>query len=490
MRHTRPSGGRRATRRTRALPHRAARCALLVAAPDGQVYAHPDLDLVVDDGVAPRPAEPADLSPLPPGWELMQLPATRPLGFDRATGRIEVVDRCDLGGVTFEPRAVAVHPPPGFVRTHLPAARYLGEGWIAPTVRDPGEGRPGLPLWAYTAVGATGATHAAALFQADELSRWAPELYGTPDLTQRVAQRLRAEPDNRVLGQLARCALDYGCRCAQNIFYRRWEGALPTAPACNAACLGCLSKAPEWEAPVPQYRLRFTPTTAEISDVIVHHLERAPEPMISFGQGCEGEPTLNGGLLVEAIRQARARTARGVINLNSNGSRPKVVLDAVQAGVGAVRISVNSFDEAVFRAYFRPDGFGLNELIESLRLAHDAGAYTSINLLLWPGWTDRRAELDAVSALCDEGCLDMVQLRNLCLDPAHYQRVLPVERGQRLGLRGFVLELAARHPRLRFGTFNPRLAAPWYREVPPLPCSPLPAAAPRRRAPARGPRHG
>jgi len=463
---------------------------LLLAAPDGQVFAHPDLDLVVDDGVAPRPAEPTDLSPLPPGWELMQLPATRPIGFDRATGRLEVVEQCDLGHGRFVPRAVAVHPPPGFVRSHFPAAHFVAGESIAPVVHDPGEVRPGLPLWAYTAVGAAGAQHVAALFQVDELSRWAPALYNTPDLPERVGQRLRAEPGNRVLDQLAMCALDYGCRCAQNIFYQRWEAALPMAPACNAACLGCLSKTPEWEAPVPQYRLRFTPTPDEIADVIVHHLDHAPEPMISFGQGCEGEPTLNGSILVEAIRRARTRTLQGVINLNTNGSRPKVVQDAVRAGAGAVRVSINSFDEPVFRAYFRPEGFGLDDLVESLRLAHAAGAFTSINLLLWPGWTDRRAELDAVSALCDEGCLDMVQLRNLCVDPAHYNRLLPAERGQRLGLRGFVLELAARHPQLRFGTFNPRLAAPWYSALPALQFSPLPPMAQRPRMRPRPDRRG
>lgn len=445
-------------------PRTKPRVALLLATPEGEVIAHPELEPALDGGAGPRPAAPDELIALPRGWELMQVPGARPVGFDPVTGRLEVVERCRLGRRTFAPIALAVHPPPGSVRTHLPALSFSA---LEP---DP---RPGLPLWAYTAVGARGAENMAALFRVDELSRWDPSLYDLPDLETRIETRCASAPENRVLEQLAMCATTYHCRCAQNIFYERWEGALPISPACNASCLGCLSKAPEWEAPVPQYRLRFSPSATEIAEVIVHHLDRAPEPMVSFGQGCEGEPTLNGSLLVDAVRRARSKTGNGVINLNTNGSRPKVVQDSVNAGVGAVRVSVNTFDQGVFRAYFRPDGFGLTELVESLRAAHSGGAYTSINLLLWPGWTDRRAELDAVSALVNEGCLDMIQLRNLCVDPVHYGALLPADRGQLLGLRGWVLELAARHPTLRFGTFNPRLAAPWYRDLPPLPISPM-----------------
>ncbi|MFH1810384.1 MAG: radical SAM protein [Pseudomonadota bacterium] len=439
------------------------RIGLLLAAPDGQVFEHPQLDLAIDDGVSARPAEPQDMWPLPLHWELMQLPGTRPLGFDPASGRLEVVERFDGGDGPFTARAVAVHPPPGHVRTHVPAVRSANDGGP----------RAGLPLWGYCAAGSGSGGNLAAMFQVDELSRWDPSLYDLPDLDARVAERLAAHPDNRVLTQLATCATDYHCRCSQNIFYQRWEGALPIAPSCNAACLGCLSRAPEWNAPVPQFRLRFTPTAEEIAEVIVDHVENAPEAMVSFGQGCEGEPTINSDVLIQGVQLARKQTARGVINLNTNGSRPDVVSEAVRAGVGAVRVSVNSFDSEVFQAYFRPEGYGLDEVRASLRAAHDAGAFTSINLLLWPGWTDRHDELEAVSALHADGVLDMVQLRNLCVDPVHYNAMLPTQRGQRLGLRGFVLELASRHPGLRFGTFNPRLASPWYRDLPSLPVSPL-----------------
>jgi pyruvate-formate lyase-activating enzyme len=94
--------------------------------------------------------------------------------------------------------------------------------------------------------------------------------------------------------------------------------------------------------------------------------------------------------------------------------------------------------------------------------------HISINLLIWPGWSDRLEEIDRISRVVDDGMLHMIQLRNLCVDPGHFRTVLPPreKHGLLLGMRGFVEELSRRHPKLRFGTFNPRLAAKWWPEVP------------------------
>ncbi|MBI1944716.1 MAG: radical SAM protein [Deltaproteobacteria bacterium] len=467
---------------------RADRPRLLVASDDGRVFEHDTLELALDTGLDVVRAAHKDVIPIPKDWALMAMPGTRPVGYDPTTGRFETVTSfVDDDGVPFAPWAVAVHPPPGYVRAFHPAAEYqdtthpdvklrrLAEeeaqrkkGTLA--ILDGGDeaARPGLPLWAYTAAGMTSKGPVAGLFLADEVSRWEPRLFYRADLDEKIAARLADDPDNRVLAQLARCGKDYLCCCAQNIFYERWEGALPIAPACTAACLGCLSKEPAWETPVPQKRLGFQPTVEEIARVIVHHLERAPEPMISFGQGCEGEPTMNGPVIVEAIARARAQTKRGVINLNTNGSRPETIRACARAGCGALRVSINTFDRELWAAYYRPSDFTFDDVIRSLYVGRDEGMHLSINLLLWPGWTDRMAEIDAISKLVDDGALQMIQLRNLCVDPGHFRTMLPPRerRGIVLGVKGFVAELRRRHPALRFGTFNPRLAADWYREVP------------------------
>lgn len=473
------------------------RPALLVAKADGTVYEHPTLEMALDDGVRFLRVTKKDVIPLAADWDLMAMPGTRPVGYNPVTGAFDVVTEfVDDDGNRFEPWAVACHPPPGYVRAYHAAAEYT-EATHPDTklqamaeqieekkkrdaekakkrglpVLDADEARPGLPLWAYTAVGATSKGIVAALFLADETTRWAPSLFYKPDLKEKIAARLSQDPDNQVLQQLSQCAGDYLCTCASNVFYERWEGAVPIAPACTAACLGCLSKDAAFGAPTPQKRLRFQPTSDEIARVMAHHLERAPEAMMSFGQGCEGEPTMNHDVIVGAVTATRARTQRGIININTNGSRPDTIRACAKAGATALRISINTFDRDVYTMYYRPADYDFDDVMRSFVVGKEEGMYISINLLIWPGWSDRMVEVDRISKLVDDGCLHMIQLRNLCVDPGHYRSVLPpIEtRGMLLGMKGFVEELHRRHPKLRFGTFNPRLAADWYNEVPSFP---------------------
>jgi pyruvate-formate lyase-activating enzyme len=468
---------------------------LLVAAPDGRVFEHDRLEMTIENGLDQLRVSKNDVIPIPAGWDLMAMPGTRPVGYDPATGTFETVTTfTDDDGKSFAPWAVAVHPPPGYVRAFHPGAEYTDATHPDDKLRKLDEqreekraaaasksrkglalfeggddsARPGLPLWAYTAVGMTSKGPVAALFLADETTRWAPELYYQPDLKEKIAARLALDPTNQVLNQLAECAGEYLCCCAQNVFYERWEGAVPIAPACTAACLGCLSKEPAWQTPAPQRRLRFSPTSDEIGRMIAHHLERAPEPMMSFGQGCEGEPTMNHDVIVGAIARARAQTQRGIININTNGSRPETVRACAKAGANALRVSLNTFDRDLYEAYYRPADFTFDDVIKSMYVGRDEGMHVSINLLIWPGWSDRMEEIDRISKIVEDGALHMIQLRNLCVDPGHFRTLLPPreKRGMLLGMKEFVAELNRRHPKLRFGTFNPRLAAAWYEDVP------------------------
>ena len=118
--------------------------------------------------------------------------------------------------------------------------------------------------------------------------------------------------------------------------------------------------------------------------------------------------------------------------------------------------------------YYRPADYDYDDVIRSFYVGKEMGMHISINRLIWPGWTDQMAEVDRISKLVDDGALHMVQLRNLCMDPGYFRQALPAreKRGMLLGMKGFVAELHRRHPRLRFGTFNPRLAADWWPEVP------------------------
>src|SRR2546430_358592 len=158
-----------------------------------------------------------------------------------------------------------------------------------------------------------------------------------------VSSRCRL-PDSRLLRHLENCATEYRCLTAQNIFLRRGEGAIPVSPACNAACLGCISE--QWgDVDSPQTRLAFAPSAAEIAELAAWHLSANPANFVSFGQGCEGEPLTRGAVLVEATRRIRSAWAQATIHINTNGSRPDVLRRLIAAGLNSIRISIFSLDD-------------------------------------------------------------------------------------------------------------------------------------------------
>ena len=378
-----------------------------------------------------------DLEVLPPGASLVLVPGGVPVGVGRA-GRFTALEKDPWkGGRVF---AVAALLPQGYARTLLPAyARPRGEG--------------PLPLFGYTAVAWRGGTFYAAARKVEEPGTWDPAHYCTPDLPALVDKKLKACPQNRILKQLAKCALEYSCYTAQNIFYGRWEGGVPVSPACNAGCVGCISLQPSECCPSPQARIGFEPEVSEIVQVAVPHLEGGEGAIVSFGQGCEGEPATAFKTLVAAVCEIRKRTGRGTINMNTNGSIPAAVTELCRAGLDAVRVSLFSAREEYYRAYCRPRGFGLADVQNTLEAAAKAGAFTSLNLLVFPGFTDLEEEVRALIELIAACGVKMVQLRNLNIDPDLLWNSLPPIKGEALGIPSLISILKS-VPGLEVGCYS------------------------------------
>jgi len=232
---------------------------------------------------------------------------------------------------------------------------------------------------------------------------------------------LSVDRSNRVLAQLKICALDYGCFTAQNVFLQRGEAALPVSPSCNARCIGCISElADDRAVPAPQTRIRFETTAAELARIATAHFEGVPQGVISFGQGCEGEPLLRSVTIARAIEAIRVQTADGTINLNTNGSQPSALRRCIDAGLQAVRISLNSFRADTYAAYYRPQRYTLDDVLESIRLSVAAGIRVSLNYLTHPGVTDDRDEVEAARDFLSGVPVHMVQTRTLNIDPEWY----------------------------------------------------------------------
>jgi pyruvate-formate lyase-activating enzyme len=414
---------------------------LLVSDPEGRIFDHPSLLVAGRKGPRAEAIDPADWIPLPPGSDLFTLPGRAPVGISPASGRRRAVERF----LASEARAVAAFLAPAHTACHHAAWRLR-------------RGAPVLPTYAYTAVGFSDGRYWASAFRSDADPRQDPARFDRARIESGIAECRAELPRNRVARQLERCALEYGCRAAQNFFLGRHEAPLPTSIACNAQCVGCISLQPDGEFRASHDRLATPPTPREVSDLALAHLARVRGGIVSFGQGCEGEPLLFDELLVKSLRRIRAQTSRGTVNLNSNASRPDAVSRLLDAGLDAIRASLNSPRPALYAAYYQPRGYAFAEVEESLRRVVRAGGHASINLLCFPGVTDTEAELRALVGLIERTGLHLVQLRNLNIDPDLYRRTLPrgsVRRGR--GMRWLRDALATRFPQLRFGYFNPSL---------------------------------
>ena len=116
------------------------------------------------------------------------------------------------------------------------------------------------------------------------------------------------------------------------------EGAVPASATCNAACVGCLSDQEDGMPPASHARIAAAPGADAMAEVAAAHLAHASgRVMVSFGQGCEGEPLLRWREVARATRLMRERTQRGSINANTNGSMPRALAALADAGLDAVR---------------------------------------------------------------------------------------------------------------------------------------------------------
>ncbi|MGN7787973.1 radical SAM protein [Niabella sp. 22666] len=373
---------------------------------------------------------------LPDGGSLYELPGRRGIGIDVATGDMRL---CEKGW------AVAAFIPPAHTGFYLSAYETAPD---APT----------LPLFCYTAVGWQDDKFYVPAMRIEQDIRQECSGFNTEKVESGVEQLINAYPHNRLVKHLAEnCALTYHCPAARNYFMGRWECPVPASPACNANCVGCISLQPDEETIVStQDRLKFKPSVEEIVEFTVPHLQTAPFPLISFGQGCEGEPLLMWETIEKAIIEIRKHTDKGSININTNGSKPDAVKRLCEAGLNSIRVSTNSARREVYMPYYRPNNYEFEDIIESLKVVNSFGGWTSINYFVFPGMTDSIAEYEALRKLIKETNLKMIQWRNFNIDPDWYLgKIGATDTGECMGVQQLLQEIRNEFPDLKYGYFNP-----------------------------------
>ncbi|MGC1909341.1 MAG: radical SAM protein [Candidatus Dormiibacterota bacterium] len=374
--------------------------------------------------------------PLPPRSTLMHLPQRRALGMRRGT----------IQPIADGALAVAAVLPVGYLRLLCPA--YLPMGADSPAT---------LPLYGYAAVAERQGEVVVAASRSDDFSPWTGRRPSSAQLAVAVDRAQRQLSRSKVIAQLSVCALHHNCLTAQNTFLRRHEGALPTSAACNADCLGCISLQTDSGAPTPQPRMPRAPTAEDLIEVGSYHLEGARQQgesgMVSFGQGCEGEPLLRERALRPVAHELRRRFPSSTVHINTNGSRPAALQRLIRSGVNSCRISVFSFRQELFSAYYRPRGYSIEDVLQCARVARRAGVQLTINLLTFPGVSDTPEEVELTVRTLRELEVDQLQLRSLNADPLWLMSRLPVlPKG--IGLERLVETLHQEVPTVRLGNFT------------------------------------
>jgi pyruvate-formate lyase-activating enzyme len=415
----------------------------LVANEKGEFF---DLDGYAATGMAGGHLVPLlknDTINMPVGGELFFLPNRRPIVFN----------------IQSETFTTLVNNPYAPEEKVFPVAAFNAPGYticLTSAYAEEPDAQP-LPLFSYGAVGwAKGRCRVAGL-RVDAERRQDLRLMPQDKVKEGISQLRTAMPSNRLRGHLEHCALTYGCPAAKNFFLGRYEAPLPTSTNCNARCWGCLSLQKHGSFPATQERITFTPKPDEIAEIAIHHIKQAKRAVVSFGQGCEGDPLFAAEVIATAIRRIRKRTKAGTINMNTNASLPAVLDSLLDAGLDSIRVSMNSVRKPFYEAYFRPKGYAFDDVVKSIDLAGEKGKFVSINYLNLPGFTDSEHEVSALLAFLQIHPIHMIQWRNLNFDPVRYWQIVKGghEEPERIGTLSMLEKVRRTFPNLKFGYFNP-----------------------------------
>ena len=380
---------------------------------------------------------PGELIKLPPGSEIFMLPDRAPVGYDPESKKFSVFTK----NASFP---VAAFLSPAFTITYNASYKEMN--------------RPSaLPLFAYAPLlFYKGGFHVTAM-RVDKSPRHDIRYMDMDTVCSNIRIFKKLLPGNRLVGHLKNCALVYTCPNARNFFLKRYEAPLPVSSICNADCFGCISYQAGKRCPATQPRIKFIPTPEEIADIALLHMSNAADPIVSFGQGCEGEPLLMADIIGKAIRLIRKKTRKGIININTNASLPHAIAGLYDCGLDSMRVSLNSARGVYYTRYYRPKGYKFKDIMKSIKIAKDKKGFVSLNYLTMPGFTDTKEEYDAFQKLLSHYHVDMIQWRNLNFDPLAYFRDLKVTAHPEsmIGIREVIKSLKKEFPRLMMGYFNP-----------------------------------
>ncbi len=386
-----------------------------------------------------KPLEVSCVIPLPEDTIIFMLPERNPVVFDKNLQPILLGDRIP----------VAAFIPPGYTQTLLASFKKPDDSDLI------------LPLFSYAAIGSFRDKLYVAALQTDKDTRHKISSFNDNIILRRGTELIKKFPHNRLIKHLvSKCAFEYKCPNARNLIMNRYEAPLPVSPRCNSQCLGCISfQKKSSKVMSNQNRLDFIPTEEELLEVAEYHINNTKKSIISFGQGCEGEPLLMAEKISKVIRRLRQKYNKNVtININTNGSDPEALKYLFECGLDSVRISLNSAQERLYNYYYKPINYSFDDVLKSISLGKRLKKWISLNYFIFPGVTDSIIEYKCLRRIIKKCKPSMIQLRNLNIDPDWYIDILKIEKPSSVsGIKNLLKMISDEFPFIKFGYFNPYL---------------------------------
>jgi len=129
-----------------------------------------------------------------------------------------------------------------------------------------------------------------------------------------------------------------------------------------------------------------------------------------------------------------------------------------EAGLNSIRVSTNSARKHIYEAYYRPNNYQFEDIVESLKVMRSYNGWASINYFVFPGMTDCEEEYEALRKLIIDTDLSMIQWRNFNIDPDWYMgKIGAYETGDLLGVKQLQELIHEEFPHVKFGYFNPSM---------------------------------
>ena len=120
----------------------------------------------------------------------------------------------------------------------------------------------------------------------------------------------------------------------------------------------------------------------------------------------------------------------------------------------SIRISLNSAQHELYRAYYRPNNYEFEDVVASITLSREMGLYTMINYLVFPGVNDCLDEINALNELINKTGVNFIHMKNLNIDPQQYMQAIPAIKSPALGMKQMTERLQKEFPDLVLGYFN------------------------------------